>query len=115
MNQAVNSFIKLLQQGIEALFDLFRLAWTWSFGQIITILKSDWQSLPAWKIFVLAIVLIGIGFALYRVVVQLWGAAEQILKAFIGLLSVLVSVLPYIVVAGLIAAGGAWVISNINI
>jgi hypothetical protein len=81
---------------------------------MIAIFQSDWQSLPLWKILVLVAVVIAIIYVLYKAVLQLWDAAEKILKAFIGLLSVLVTILPYILVAGLIAAGGSWVIQNVN-
>jgi hypothetical protein len=114
MNQIVNQVIQFLQQGIAAIFRFFELVWTWSFGQIVAIFQSDWQSLPVWKIAVLALVVIGIVYVLYKAAIQLWKAAEQILKAFIGLLGVLVTILPFIVIAGLIAAAGGWIIQNVN-
>lgn len=114
MNQVINQIVQFLQQGIAAIFKFFQLVWTWSFGQIVGVFRSDWQSLPMWKIAVLAVVVIAIVYVLYKAVMQLWTAAEQILKAFVGLLSVLVTILPFIVIAGLIAAGGGWVIQNVN-
>lgn len=114
MDQIVNQIVQFLQQGIAAIFKFFQLIWTWSFGQIVTIFQSDWQSLPVWKLAVLALVVIGIVYVLYKAVIQLWKAAEQILKAFIGLLSVLVTILPFVLMAGLIAAAGGWVIQNVN-
>ncbi len=114
MNQIITQIVQFLQQGIAAIFKFFQLIWTWSFGQIISIFQSDWQSLPIWKIVVLAAVVIGIVYVLYKAVWELWDAAEKILKAFIGLLGVLVTILPYILVSGLIAAAGSWVIQNVN-
>jgi len=114
MNQAISQIVEFLQQGIAAIFKFFQLIWTWSFGQIVSIFQSDWQSLPIWKIAVLAIVVLAIIYVLYKAARELWDAAEKILKAFIGLLGVLVSILPYILIAGLIAAGGGWVIHNVN-
>jgi hypothetical protein len=114
VNQIINQIVQFLQQGIAAIFKFFQLIWTWSFGQMVAIFQSDWQSLPLWKIIVLALVVIGIVYVLYKAVIQLWEAAEKILKAFIGLLSVLVTILPFILIAGLIAAAGAWVIQNVN-
>lgn len=115
MSQIINQIISFLQQGIAAIFRFIELVWSWSFGQIIAVFQSDWQSLPIWKIVVLAIVVIAIVYVLYKAIIQLWKAAEQILKAFIGLLSVLVTILPYVLVAGLIAAAGGWVIQNVNL
>jgi hypothetical protein len=114
VNQIIDQIVQFLQQGIAWIFNFFKLIWTWSFGQMIAIFQSDWQSLPLWKILVLVAVVIGIIYVLYKAVLQLWEAAEKILKAFIGLLSVLVTILPYILIAGLIAAGGSWVIQNVN-
>lgn len=114
MNGIIDKIVQFLQQGIAAIFDFIRLIWTWSFGQMITIFRSDWQSLPIWKIVVLAAIVVAIVYVLYRAILQVWSAAEAILKAFIGLLSVLVSILPHILVAGLIAFAGSWVIQNVN-
>jgi hypothetical protein len=114
MNGIINQIVQFLQQGIAAIFRFFELIWNWSFGQMVAIFQSDWQSLPIWKIAVLAVVVIAIVYVLYKAIIQLWKAAEQILKAFIGLLSVLVSILPFILIAGLIAAAGGWVIQNVN-
>jgi hypothetical protein len=114
MNGIINQIVQFLQQGIAAIFRFFELIWNWSFGQIVAIFQSDWQSLPIWKIAVLAVVVIAVVYVLYKGIIQLWKAAEQILKAFIGLLSVLVSILPFILIAGVIAAAGGWVIQNVN-
>lgn len=114
MNQAINQIVQFLQQGIAAIFRFIQLVWTWSFGQIVQILQSNWQSLPAWKIAILAIVIIAIVYVLYKAVISLWSAAEKVLLAFVALLSVLITMLPYIIIAGLIAAGGGWIIQNVN-
>jgi hypothetical protein len=114
MNQLINQIVQFLQQGIAAIFRFIQLVWTWSFGQIVQILQSNWQSLPAWKIAILAIVVIAIVYVLYKAVIALWSAAEKVLLAFVALLSVLITMLPYIIIAGLIAAGGGWVIQNVN-
>ncbi|WP_439541857.1 hypothetical protein [Hyphomicrobium sp.] len=114
MNGIINQIVQFLQQGIAAIFRFFELIWNWSFGQMVAIFQSDWQSLPIWKIAVLAAVVIAIIYVLYKAIIQLWKAAEQILKAFIGLLSVLVTILPFILIAGLIAAAGSYVIQNVN-
>jgi hypothetical protein len=44
----------------------------------------------------------------------LWEAAVAVFGAFVALLSAFISVLPYIVAAGLIAFGGSWIIHNVN-
>jgi len=39
---------------------------------------------------------------------------QAVLSAIVGLISALIAMLPHIVWAGLIAFGGAWVITNLN-
>lgn len=114
VKQIIDQIIDFLQQGIAAIFRFFELIWTWSFGEMLAILQSDWQSLPLWKLVVLGLVVIGIVYVLYKAVIQLWKAAEQILKAFVGLLMVLVTILPFILVAGAIAAVGSYIIQHVN-
>lgn len=114
MNQVINTIVQLLQQGIAFIFKIVQLAWTWSFGEIVRIFQSNWQALPIWKMAVLAIVMIGIVVMGYKVLRQLWDAGEKLLRAFIALLAVLLGVLPYVVIAGVIAFAGGWVIKNVN-
>jgi hypothetical protein len=114
VRQIIDQIINFLQQGIAAIFRFVELIWQWSFGQIISTFQSDWQSLPLWKIAILAIVVVAIIYVLYRAAIELWSAAEQILKAFVGLLLVLVSILPYVLIAGVIAAAGGYVIQHVN-
>ncbi|MBN9246320.1 hypothetical protein [Hyphomicrobium sp.] len=115
MKQIIDQIVSLLQQGITAIFRFVELVWQWSFGQMLAIFQSDWQALPVWKIAVLALVVIAIVYVLYKGFFQLWAAAEQIFKAFVELLMVLVSILPYVLIAGLIAAAGSYVIQHVNI
>ena len=114
MEKAIKQIIAFLNQGIEAVFKFLTLIWTWSFGQIITIFQSDWQSLAFWKLVILSLISIAIFYFLFSAARQIWGATETVFKSFVGLLSAFVSVLPQIVTAGLIAFAGAWVIQNIN-
>lgn len=114
MNQIINQIVNFLQQGVAAIFKFFQIVWTWSFGQIVSIFQSNWQNLPIWKILVLGVVVIAVVYVLYKSVLQLWAAAAQIINAFIAMLTVLVSILPFILIAGFIAAAGGWVIQNVN-
>ena len=73
------------------------------------------RSLKIFITILLVIAVVAIAYVLYKGIIALWKAAESILKAFIGLLSVLVSILPFILVAGLIAAATSYVIQNVNL
>jgi hypothetical protein len=114
VRQIIDQIVNLLQQGITAIFKFVELVWQWSFGQMFSIFQSNWQTLPVWKIAILAVAVIAIIYVLYRGFFQLWRAAEQIFKAFVELLMVLVSILPYVLIAGLIAAAGSYVIQHVN-
>jgi hypothetical protein len=114
MTQVISQIVSFLQQGIAAIFKFLALIWTWSFGQIISVFQSNWQSLPIWKLVLLVVVLAAIAYILYRAALVLWAACERVLREFVSLLLAFVSVLPQIVIAGLIAFAGGWVIHNVN-
>jgi hypothetical protein len=114
VRQIIDQIVNLLQQGIAAIFKFVDLVWRWSFGQMFDIFQSNWQALPIWKIAILVAAVIAIIYVLYRGFFQLWKAAEQIFKAFVDLLMVIVSLLPYVLIAGIIAAGASYVIQHVN-
>ena len=114
MEQIISAIMQFLQQGIVAIFKFLELVWTWSFGEIIAIFHSDWKALPIWKLVVLVAVVAAIAYVLYKVIIKLWAAALVVFRAFVDLLLAFISVLPYIVAAGLIAFAGGWVIHNVN-
>ncbi len=114
MEGIINSIIQFLQQGIAAIFHFLQLIWTWSFGQIVAIFSSDWQALPIWKLVLLVVALGAIAYILYRAFMVLWLGVVALFHAFVELLSKFVSVLPQIVIAGLIAFGAGYVIQHVN-
>ncbi len=115
MQQVFNQLIEFLKQGIAAIFKFVQLIWTWAVAQISTLLQVDWQSWPLWKQVLLVIIIGGIAWALYRVARELWEAGERILAAFAALLGVLVRTLPSVIMAGLIALSGVWVLNNVDL
>jgi hypothetical protein len=115
MVQIINQIVSFLQQGIAAIFKFLQLVWTWSFGQIVGVFSSDWQSLPIWKIVLLVIAMGAIVYILYKAFMALWSGVVALFHAFVELLGKFVSVLPQIVIAGLIALAAGWVIHNVNL
>ena len=113
--QFFNQLIQFLQQGIAAIFKFVQLIWTWSIGQITQVVQSPWQNWPLWKQALLVLVLAAVVFALFKVAKELWEAGERVLAAFATLLGVFVRTLPQVVVAGLIAMGGVWLINNLDL
>jgi hypothetical protein len=113
--QFLNQLIQFLQQGIAAIFKFIQLVWTWSMTQVTQVMHSPWQSWPFWKQVMLVVVLAAVAFALFKVAKELWEAGERVLAAFATLLGVFVRTLPQVVVAGLIAMGGVWLINNLDL
>ena len=90
------------------------MIWTWSVGQISTLLAVPWQQWPLWKQILLVLVLAAVIWVLYKAAIELFAAGERILLAFARLLIVLIRTLPSIVFAGLIALGGAWLMNHLD-
>lgn len=115
MQQFFDQLLRFLQQGISAIFKFVQMIWTWSVGQISNLMRVPWQDWPLWKQILLVLVIAGVAYALYKVAVELWEAGERILAAFATLLGVLVRTLPSVMIAGLIALGGLWVLNNVDL
>ena len=114
MQHAFNQLLQFLQQGIAAIFRFVEMIWTWSVGQISTLLAVPWQQWPLWKQILLVLVLAAVIWVLYKAAIELFAAGERILLAFARLVIVLVRTLPSIVFAGLIALGGVWLMNHLD-
>ena len=114
MKQVFDQFLKFLHDGIAAIFRFVELIWTWSVDQIAKLASVPWQQWPFWKQLLLVIVLAAVVWALYRVGRELFYAGAAILAAFAELLGVLVRTLPHVMLAGIIALGGVWVINHLD-
>lgn len=115
MQQFFNQLLQFLQQGISAIFRFVRLIWTWSVDQITTLVQVPWQNWPLWRQILLVLVIGGVAWVLYKAAKELWDAGERILGAFATLLGVLVRTLPRVMIAGLIALGGVWLLNNLDL
>jgi hypothetical protein len=115
MQQLFNQLIEFMQQGIAAIFRFVQLIWGWSVGQISRVLDAPWQNWPLWKQVLLVLIAAGVVYALYKAAAELWEAGERTLAAFAGLLGALVRTLPNVLIAGLIAMAGIWLINNLDL
>jgi hypothetical protein len=115
MQQFFDQLLRFLQQGISAIFRFVQMIWTWSVDQISHLTQVPWQDWPLWKQILLALIFAGIIWALYKAAKELWEAGERILGAFAALLGVLVRTLPSVLMAGLIALGGVWLLNNVDL
>jgi hypothetical protein len=114
MKQVFEQFLKFLHDGIAAIFRFVELIWTWSVDQISRLAAAPWQQWPLWKELLLLLILAGVVWALYRVGRELLFAGAAILAAFADLLGVLVRTLPHVMLAGVIALGGVWLINHLD-
>jgi uncharacterized membrane protein YgcG len=115
MQQILNQILQFLQQGIAAIFRFIQLVWNWSSAQITKLFGVPWESWPLWKQLVLAVIAAVVIYILFTAAMRLWASAVRVLAAFAGLLVVLVSTLPAILLAGLVAPGGLWAVNNVNL
>jgi hypothetical protein len=88
--------------------------WTWSFGRVVTMFQMPFNTLPAWKQVLFVVVIICLARMCYKGVKILRNAAQSFVGSTVGLMSVLLTMLPQIALAGLIAFGGAWAILNLD-
>src|SRR5439155_26077279 len=77
-------------------------------------MAAPWQEWPLWKQVLLLLILAGVAWARYRVGRELFYAGAAILSAFAHLLGVLVRTLPHVMLAGIIALGGAWLVNHLD-
>lgn len=112
--QFLNQLLQLLQQGLAAIFRFIGLIWQWTIAQIGAVPWNRLDELSTIKTILLIIIGLGIVFSLYRAGRELLEAGEKLLNAFVTLLTVFVRTLPYILIAGVAAAGGAWLINHGN-
>jgi hypothetical protein len=112
--QFVNQLLQLLQQGLATIFRFIGMVWEWTIAQISAVPWNRLDQLSILKIILLAAVAIGIGYLLYRAGKELLEAGEKLLGAFVTLLTVFVRTLPFILLAGVAAAGGAWIVTHGN-
>lgn len=103
----LNQLLKLLQQGLAAIFRFIAVTWSWTIEQIRSIPWDHLSELPALKVALLIAVAATVLYLLYRAGRELLEAGEKVVTAFITLVTVFVRTLPFILIAGVVAAGGA--------
>jgi hypothetical protein len=114
MQQVVNEVSQIAQRLAGIVWQVLQFIWNWSFGQIVKMFQVPFNSLPLWKQVIFALVLAALGYLLYKVAKDLLKAVQSVLGAVVGFISALIGMLPQIVYAGLIAFGGAWIITNLS-
>jgi len=114
MQQVLNEVGQIAQRLVGVIWQVLQFIWNWSFGQIVQMFQMPFNSLDLWKQVLYVMVIAALGYFIYKIARDLLKAMQSVLGAIVGLVSALIAMLPQIVLAGLIAFGGAWVITSLN-
>lgn len=114
MSDVSTQVLQFIQKAVAAVFGFIAAVWNWSATQVHQLASVPWQAWPLWKQVVLALVAASIVFLLFKVAMELFAIGERIVTAFATLFAALVRTVPLVALAGLIAIGGLWVLTNIN-
>lgn len=114
MEQGPNEVSDIVARLAGVIWQALQVLWNWSFGQVVTMFQLPFNSLPVWKQAIFVAVIISLGYLFHRVSRDLLKAVQSVVGAIVGLISAMIVMLPQIAWAGLIAFGGAWVITNLN-
>jgi hypothetical protein len=110
-----NQILRFTQQDIATIFRFVELVRSWSITQITNVFRAPWQTWPLWKDILLVLVVAGVVHVLYKAVGELCESGERALGAFAALLGAFIRTLPKVLIAGLIALGGIWVLNNVDL
>src|SRR5262245_4526872 len=114
MQQVLNEVGQIAQRLAAVIWQVLQFIWNWSFGQIVKMFQMPFSNLPIWKQVLFVLVIAALGYFLFKIAKDLLKAVQSVLSAIVGLISALIAMLPQIVWAGMIAFGGAWVITNLK-
>jgi hypothetical protein len=98
----------------EVIWHVLEVLWSWSFGQVVAMFRLPLNTLPLWKQLLFLAVLTALGYLFHRISKDLLKAVQSIVGAVVGFGTALIGMVPQIVWAGLIAFGGAWIMTNMN-
>ena len=98
----------------HVIFQVLEFLWSWSFGQILAMFRLPLNALPLWKQMLFVLVLAALGYMFHRISKDFLKALQSVVSAVVGFGTAIIGMLPQIVWAGLIAFGGAWVITNLS-
>ena len=114
MQQVLNEVGQIAQRLVAVVWQVLQFIWNWSFGQVAKMFQLPFNNLPVWKQVLFVVVIAALAYFFYKIAKDLLKAVQSVLGAIVGLISALIGMLPQIVYAGLIAFGGAWVITTLN-
>lgn len=112
MQQVFNQVGQIAQQLSSVIWRVLQFIWSWSFGQVAEMFGKPFSNLDIWKQVIYVIVIVALAYFIYKIAKDLLKAVQSVLSAIVGLISALIGMLPQIVLVGLIAFGGAWIVNQ---
>ena len=112
MQQVFNQVGQIAQQLASVIWQVLTYIWQFSFGQVGRMFSMNFSSLDVWKQVIYVIVIGALAYFLYKLAKDLLKAMQSILSAIVGLINALIGMLPQILLVGLIAFGGAWIVTQ---
>lgn len=110
----LNDLFGFVEGVIGGVFQFIRMLLVWSLEQIAAVPWGALSYLPAWKVMLLSTIMALLLLFFYRMAWAFWEAGEKAMVAFILIVTVFIRSVPLIVLAGIAAATGAWIINNVN-
>src|SRR5215475_9731870 len=112
MEQVSGQSQPFVERSIAEVLRFVQVVWTWSSDQIIKVTQAPWEHWPLWKQMLFFIVAAAVVYFLFIAAQQLWTAAINVLAAVATFVGTFIVTLPTILIAGIIALAGLWVINN---
>jgi hypothetical protein len=106
---------RLLEQALGVLLRYARDVCEWSVAQVAAVPWERVGDMPGSKVLLLTASAGVVAYFLFRAVSELFSAGEKAVSAFVTLLTVFVKTVPPILIAGLAAAAGAWVVNHVQL
>lgn|SRR5262245_53980059 len=102
---------QIAQQLASVIWRVLTFIWDWSFGAVAGMFSRGFPS-ELWKQIIYVVVIVALAYFIYKLARDLLKAVQSILSAIVGLISALIGMLPQVVLVGLIAFGGAWIVQQ---
>lgn len=114
MQKVPNEAGEVAQGLVEVILHVLEFLWAWSFGQVVAMFRLPLNTLPLWKQILFVLVLVALGYLFHKISKDLLKALQSVVSAVVGFGSALIALLPQVIWAGLIAFGGAWIMTNMD-
>ena len=113
MDQSVHELIQVIIRGISWVLHTIELLWDWSWNQITRAFSMPWTDLPTWKLCLGVLFIIILAYILYELARRSLAAFEKIAAAFWTMAVTLLSVLSFVILAGVFSRSFQWLVATV--